>query len=258
MWVEFKDIYILNIYMNISLCIPTMDRWEFLKVNIPKYLKNPYIAEIVICDENGNDAAKLQENFKTDKIRVYVNEKCLGVFYNKRKVASLAIHDTVCIIDSDNFAPESYFEGFFKFLEGKPFDPMVVYMPSKSLPQRGHTGFDFRKGSNIDITVKNVNSLFKTMHSVMEGSLNTGNYIISKSTLEKARLPLGHEQLGDNCKAADGYLQNYLLFKYVPGITMKIIYDMEYEHIVHNGSYWIKESRNTDVSFFKKLFLEFS
>jgi len=244
--------------MNISLCIPTMDRWDFLKVNIPKYLNNPYISEIVICDENGNDAAKLQENFKTDKLRVYVNEKCLGVFYNKRKVVSLAIHDTVCLIDSDNFAPESYFEGFFKFLEGNPVDPMVVYMPSKSLPQRGHTGFDFRKGCNIDITAKNVYSLFKTMRNVIEGSLNTGNYIISKSVLEKARLPVGDEHIGDNCKAADGYLQNYLLFKYVPGIKMKIIHDMEYYHIVHSGSYWIKASGSTDINYFKNLFLEFN
>ena len=31
-----------------------MDRWNFLKVSLPKYLENPYIDEIVISDENGN------------------------------------------------------------------------------------------------------------------------------------------------------------------------------------------------------------
>jgi hypothetical protein len=51
----------------LSLCIPTKNRWNFLKVNIPKYLENPYINEIVICDENGEDAKMIQETFKDNE-----------------------------------------------------------------------------------------------------------------------------------------------------------------------------------------------
>jgi hypothetical protein len=36
----------------LTLCIPTMNRWSFLEKNIAEYLKNPYIDDIVICDEN--------------------------------------------------------------------------------------------------------------------------------------------------------------------------------------------------------------
>lgn len=231
-----------------------MDRWDFLKVNIPKYIRNPYIAEIIICDENGNDAAKLLENFKTDKLRVYVNNKCLGAFYNKRKVVSLAIHDVVCLMDSDNFAPESYFEGFFKYLDGNPVDPLTVYMPSRTIPQAGHAGFDFRNYCHIDITIKNANSIVKSWHTIM----NTGNYILSKKAFEKASLALGDEHLGEKCKALDVFLQNYLLFKQVPGITMKLIPGMEYDHIVHAGSYWITSSPSIDRSLFDNLFSEFN
>jgi hypothetical protein len=54
---------ILIDYMSLSLCIPTIDRWDFLSVNLPKYLANPYINEIIITDENGNDAKKIKETF---------------------------------------------------------------------------------------------------------------------------------------------------------------------------------------------------
>lgn len=75
----------------ISLCIPTKNRWKFLQNYIPKYLTNPYIDEIVICDENGEDKKLIETTFpKNSKIRVYQNSAILGPFRNKQKVASLA------------------------------------------------------------------------------------------------------------------------------------------------------------------------
>ena len=60
--------YILKTYImsvNISLCIPTMNRYDsFLKNNLTKYLQMDLIDEIVICDENGEDVKKIQEIFK--------------------------------------------------------------------------------------------------------------------------------------------------------------------------------------------------
>ena len=68
----------------LTLCIPTMDRWDFLKINLPQYLANPYISEIIISDENGRDAEKIRATFNDPKIRVSVNETRLGPFLNKR------------------------------------------------------------------------------------------------------------------------------------------------------------------------------
>ena len=58
----------------LSLCIATMDRWDFLKVNLPQYLTNPYISEIIISDENGHDAEKIRATFNDPKIHISVND----------------------------------------------------------------------------------------------------------------------------------------------------------------------------------------
>ncbi len=48
----------------LSLCIPTYNRYDrFLSSNIPKYLLNPYIDEIVISDEDGADIEKIKAAF---------------------------------------------------------------------------------------------------------------------------------------------------------------------------------------------------
>jgi hypothetical protein len=46
-----------------------------LKNNLPLYLENPYINEIIICDETGEDVEKITETFTDPKIKLYVNEK---------------------------------------------------------------------------------------------------------------------------------------------------------------------------------------
>jgi hypothetical protein len=71
-----------------SLCITTKDRYnDFLSEYIPKYLENPYIDEIIISDENGNDFNKIKERFSSNlKLRLYKNEYVLGPFLNKIKV----------------------------------------------------------------------------------------------------------------------------------------------------------------------------
>ena len=75
-----------------SLCIPTMDRYDsFLKRYLPEYLKNDLIDEIIISDENGNDAKKIQRDFpNNNKIIINVNSRKLGPFLNKLTCCNLA------------------------------------------------------------------------------------------------------------------------------------------------------------------------
>ena len=41
-----------------------MNRYDdFLSIYLPKYLSNPYIDEILINDENGNDYSKIKKIF---------------------------------------------------------------------------------------------------------------------------------------------------------------------------------------------------
>ena len=220
--------------MKLSLCIPTMDRWDFLKVNLPKYLENPYIDEIVICDENGNDVKRICEIFDNSKIRTFVNDRCLGAFFNKRKVVSLAKNPIICLMDSDNYAPLTYFHAFFKYLETNPWEDNIVYMPAKTIPQKNHSGFNYYHFAFLDITAKDAYRIVKEDQPFMNG----GNFIVSKSLYEKAALLPEEERLGNECKALDVLLQNYLFFKRCPNTIMRVVPSMEYEHIVHSGSYY--------------------
>ena len=220
--------------MKLSLCIPTMDRWDFLKVNLPKYFENPYIDEIVICDENGNDVKRICEIFDNSKIRTFVNDRCLGAFFNKRKVVSLAKNPIICLMDSDNYAPLTYFQAFFKYLETNPWEDHIIYMPAKTIPQTNHPGFNYYRFACLDITAKNAYRTVKDYEAFMNG----GNFIVSKTLYEKAALLPEEERLGNECKALDVLLQNYLFFKRCPNTIMRVVPLMEYEHIVHPGSYY--------------------
>ena len=231
-----------------------MDRWDFLKINIPKYLENPYIAEIVICDENGNDASKIISTFNDSKIRVYKNNTCLGAFYNKQKVVSLAECEFVCLMDSDNFAPVSYFDAIIRHLGNNSLDSNTVYMPSKTIPQPNHKGFNFVKFSGYDITLKNIKDEFNKYPTLF----NTGNYVVSKELYEKSKLSSDKVNLGNECMALDVLLQNYLFFKNNKKTIMRLIEDMEYDHIVHPGSYWMATQNNVNVTKFNNLYHELS
>ena len=76
-----------------SLCIPTMDRFDsFLNEYLPIYLdlkEKGVIEEIIVCDENGNDYAKILHRYNNGDpygpIKIYKNQTKLGAFKNKLK-----------------------------------------------------------------------------------------------------------------------------------------------------------------------------
>jgi len=235
--------------MKISLCIPTMNRWDFLKINIPKYLENPYIDEIIISDENGDDVKHIRETFINPKIKTYTNERVLGVFLNKERVVSYATNEWVCLMDSDNFAPVSYFEAFFTYLNGTNPDNRTIYMPAFTIPQTNHGGFNFRQFIGININIDN----YKDMYKVYETLFNVGNYIFNKNTYMNASLNKDEEHLIYKCMACDVLFKNYLLLTR-SNCTLVTVPNMSYDHIVHSGSLYINTVAMTDTEYFYKLF----
>lgn len=252
-----KQDYCWNTYLTItntptlSLCIPTMDRWEFLKVNIPNYLANPYISEIIISDENGNDAAHIRATFNSPKLRISVNATRLGPFLNKNKVVSLASNAFICLMDSDNFAPVSYFEAWEKWLNGNIPNENTIYSPSRTIPQPNHTGFDYRCFNGVFITQKNYKYYWKNVH--IAGCLyNTGNYIVSKNMYMNTNTDPHLKHL-EYQKSPDVMFKNYFMWKN-NNMQMVIVPGMEYAHIVHDNSYYIQELSMLDVSKFNALY----
>lgn len=229
-----KGINIHEHRMKLSLCIATMNRWKFLSINLPKYLENPYIGEIIISDENGNDAKMIQENIQDSRIKVYINETRLGAFRNKRKAVSYATLPWVCLMDSDNFAPIEYFHAWRRVFD--PSNISMIYSPSMTNPTENHPGFNWRHMVDDIFTPTTFKDLYVKHRN--NHQLAIGNYIFSKEQFMKAE-HTGDSNLDTRCTALDVQYQNYLLF--INGASMRIIHGMIYYHIVHDGSYYINE-----------------
>jgi glycosyltransferase involved in cell wall biosynthesis len=215
----------------LSLCIATMRRWSFLKDYIPEYLKNPYITEIIITDETGEDAREIQAAFTDSRIKVHVNEHRLGAYLNKYKAVSLASNEWVCLMDSDNFAPVSYFDAWAKLLNGRiPNKESECFFPSKALPALNYTHF-----IGTPITKDNYKAIWRLRQA--DAMFNTGNYIVPRDLYCRSVSTPELANYDTSCLALDVQFRNYFLL--MNGAIFHIVPDMEYSHVVHSGSFYV-------------------
>lgn len=236
--------------MNISLCIPTLNRWNFLKDNIPHYLTNPYISEIVICDENGEDVKKIKNVFTDPKIKTFINSEILGPFKNKEKVVLHASNQVICLIDSDNFAPIEYFEAWLTYIKNNGFDDKTVYCPEKLYEHKNSNfvRFDFTCWRGQQITKENIKELFyKNNMGIL---LNTGNYIFSKDVYLKALTP---SHLTKYEYGIDVFTKNRWLLDEM--CKLVVVPNMNYIHTRHQGSYYLQTHNNIDHKEYDKLYV---
>jgi hypothetical protein len=83
--------------------------------------------------------------------------------------------------------------------------------------------------------------------------INTGNYIFNKKLFEISDTDESQKDLEKSCKALDVLFQNYLLFTKGRAV-LTVIPEMEYHHIVHDGSYYIETHRQINTNFFNNFF----
>ena len=223
---------------SLSLCIPTMNRWSFLEANLPKYLENPYISEIVISDENGEDAAKIRERFTDPKLKIFVNTERLGAFRNKELAVRRATNEWTALIDSDNFAPTAYFEAWANYIRTHPMTPNTVYAPCRTIPINGHNGFDYRDFTPSVLTKQT----YKTLkhHRMMECLINTGNYIVHRQFYLDSS-DAEYASLFTTVNAWEAKLRTWLLLN--RGAKYVFPTNLEYYHNVHNGSLYINTEK---------------
>lgn len=220
----------------ISLCIPTYKRFDkFLSSNLVRYLANPYIDEIVICDENGEDSQKISAQFSNEsKIKVYTNETILGAFENKNRVVSLASNDWVCLMDSDNYAPPSYFEAWIAYITSNGISSKKVYLPMYTIPQPNHSGFNYTEFQHVEL---NGTSISEYNLDPLGCLLNTGNYIFHKQNYTESNRHLAEYQRIGVKGVQDVIFKAILLF--LNHSTFVLVPNMAYEHIVHDGSLFL-------------------
>lgn len=236
--------------VKLSLCIPTFNRWDFLEKTLPEYISNPYIQEIIISDENGADIEKIKARFSDSKLKLFSNTSRLGAFLNKEKAVSYATNPWVCLIDSDNFAEKSYFEAWYKYIEANPIQSNIIYAPSFTIPQKNHSGFDYRHLMDETITLEKAFGILGKRNG--EAMMNTGNYIINKEMYMRAN---GTDKFNDyipKCLAVDVLFKNYLMLRL--GARIQLVPNMSYNHIVHSGSYYIQTANSICVQDFNNLY----
>ena len=228
-----------------SLCIPTMDRFDtFLSKFLLKYVQNEYIIEIIITDENGNDIEKIKNAFpNNEKLILIKNEKRLGPFLNKLKACSYAKNEWIVLIDSDNFAYKDYFIVAKKYIEEKIGQQKnIILSPSKARPNFDYShlsGFIYRKG-NFHINNENEKKIIQKHNSPSATLMNTGNYVINKHLIHNLNLQSELNNIGKS-SACDVIYLNTLLFEQLD-LHMHVVPNLEYDHVVHNGSIYIQTS----------------
>jgi hypothetical protein len=226
----------------LSLCIPTMNRFSFLEKNIPQYLANPYIDEIVICDETGADCVLLAKQFTDPKLKLFTNSERLGAFRNKEQTVLKAKNKWVVLIDSDNFAPITYFDAFANYIANNPMTPSTIYAPGRTKATHNHGGFDYSYFFGKTLTNANYKTYKNQSIECLESLINTGNYIFNREFYLKSSYPQYSNLF--NINAWEAKLRTWLLLNH--GGTYVFPEGLEYYHSIHDGSLYMTTATEID------------
>ena len=222
-----------------TLCITTLDRFDaFIKKNIPKYLENELISEIVISDENGNDIKLIREQFPNNpKLKLFKNDKVLGPFLNKIKCCKYASNEWIALIDSDNFAEKDYFVAADKYIsKSNSVNKESIITPCFAKPN-----FDYRFMSNSILTKNNIKDYYK--NPMFNCFINTGNYVLNKNIIDNLNIDKEIELI--HTSACDVKLINTLFIEQFENLNIHVVENMKYDHVVHDESLYLKTYMKT-------------
>jgi hypothetical protein len=211
-----------------SLCIPTYERYdEFLSKVLEKYISNPLITEIIITDDSGNDVDKIKNSFSSEKLRLFKNEKRLGIFFNKIQCCKHASNNWIALIDSDNFADIDYFKIAEKYIIDNNLNNNCILAPSFAKPE-----FDYRYLNNRIITKENLRQNI-SQNNIFSTFLNTCNYVINKNLIKNLIIDNPESKIYQS--PADSLLFLIMYFEQTD-LEIHVPRDMYYDHRVHEGS----------------------
>lgn len=224
--------------MSLTVAIPTMDRWHtFLKTQLPVYLNHPRVSCVIVSDENGNDIADIcKEGYDLNpKLRLYQNDRVMGVYGNKRQCLLKAPTEWVAVLDSDNIFEPEYFDAFFKCLD--IHSKKTIYCAGNNERLFLDTGKTENKTSQfagMNISRDNWNKVLNTPG--WNFLLNDGN-AIWPSEVVRHFPDLPEEQIV-------GTDSLYFMRQAIQaGFTLRVEPTMRYIHTVHSGSHWLQNEK---------------
>jgi glycosyltransferase involved in cell wall biosynthesis len=219
-----------------------MERWSFLKDQVPKYLNDPNVSFVVISDENGKDINIMSE-MEMDghiKLRLYQNDEILGVYGNKRQCFLKAPSEWVAVLDSDNKFSSDFFEAYLKVRERDgELAKKTIYCAGDIQYYNLETGdiqYKTRHFSGMKISRDNWNEVLKMPR--WNFLLNDGNCIWPRDVIKHfPDLP------EDQIVGTDSIF--FMRQAIQAGYTLSVEPTMHYIHTVHDGSHWLQ---NAEVS----------
>lgn len=216
----------------ISLCLTTFNRFEFTVESFAQVINDGRISEIVIVDDCSTDDSygKLQQYFTYHpKVKLFRNEKNLGVYYNKKRAIELAGNEWAILFDSDNIIYPHYID---KLYELDDWLPHICYCPDMAQIALDYRHFGgqlitrYNAGNYID--QRNGGSLFNTMNAFYNCKFYQD---VFKYDIE----PVAADSIQQNL--------NYLL----NDGAMYIVEGLNYFHRIHPGSHYVNFTHKSDV-----------
>lgn len=233
----------MSTFIQLTVAIPTMKRWSFLKKLVPQLLENDLIQNVLICDETGDDVKEIQKSSfgKHDKLILHTNTKKLGMYANKRKCIELSPTEWVAVLDSDNIFPDLFFETLIQYWQTNGINSKTIYASSHIIRlflNNSKTEEKTAHFSGMAINKSNWNKILKMNASVF--LLNDGNWIGHKSVLETWPTNIPDEQI----RATDSIL--IIKNAIEKGFTYFVVPELTYIHTVHDDSEWLKTERESN------------
>ena len=231
----------------LTVAIPTMRRWTFLQEQLPIFLARPEVAEVLVCDETGEDvAAAGASSWGNDpKLRLVVNPQRLGIYQNKRRCIELATSPMVAVLDSDNAFNDDWFETLADSV--KKGGHGLIYASADFMTVDTTTGACIRpcakwSGTRIQTSFE-WNTFIDQPH--FAHLTNDGNWVVPR---DAALAALPHCTASEQVLAMDAL---YMLRCFVvAGIGLWYVPGLSYIHRVHPGSAWL-ETEKENLRIFK-------
>ena len=233
----------------LTIAIPTMRRWSFLQEQIPIALSRPEVAEVILCDETGEDVAAASASpWATDpKLRLVINPRRLGIYQNKRRCIELAAANPqakmVAVLDSDNAFNDEWFETLSEAVSKEGYG--LIYASADFMttdtrngliahPCREFSGRRIQGSEDWNLLLTQPRSHFLT---------NDGNWVLPAAA---ALTALPATMRSDAVEAADAI---YMMRCFIAaGLRVWYVPGLEYIHRVHPGSSWLEtEAASTRI-----------
>lgn len=215
-----------------SLVLTTYKRANGLIPFIKKYESYGDINEIIVIDDCSEDYEILSKESWNQKVKIYTNEKNLGVYLNKLKALSKSKNDRVLLFDSDNFFDEEYLKILKNECYRDNFDEDIVYCASKANPH-----FDYSHLCNVTIDKVNWNII----HSKERAFINTGNQLHSRKSINCLLENLKQDDTAPF--ALDCKYVNYILIK--NNFKLKCVENLVYEHPISTDSIYLLTAKDS-------------